>query len=287
MDKIRIAVTGSSGFIGSRLVQSLIKADFDVLELDLKKGTKLEGDNFLKDIPRFDILIHLAAKSYVPNSYKNPLEFYSININTTLKALELCRKNCARLIFTSSYVYGVPQYLPIDEKHPVQSFNPYADTKLICENICQSYHNFFKVNIIIVRPFNVYGPNQNTNFLIPFIINQIKKGKIILENPKPKRDFIYIDDLIDFYIKVIAYKSPNIEIFNVGSGKSYSVKEIAEIVIKNSKFEIDLRFLNNQRDNEILETKADISKAKLLLGWEPKIDINQGIMAILNEIKNN
>jgi UDP-glucose 4-epimerase len=208
-----------------------------------------------------------------------------VNINTTLNALELCRKYQASMIFTSSYVYGIPKYLPIDESHPVQSFNPYSDTKIIGEKICQGYHDFFGIKTIVVRPFNVYGPNQNQKFLIPAIILQAKTGQITLQDPKPKRDLIYIDDLIDFYLKVLAYQPSKLEVFNVGSGTSYSVQEITDIIIINLKSDVKICFLNKQRSLEIAETRADISKAKRLLNWEPHIKIEEGIATLLKEGK--
>jgi len=285
MGKLIIAVTGSSGFIGSRLVASLRKASHKVLELDLKNGIDLTDNASLKKIPAFDVLIHLAARSFVPDSFKQPFDFYSVNINTTLNALELCRKNQAGIMFTSSYVYGIPQYLPIDESHPIQSFNPYCDTKIIGEKICQGYHDYFGIKTIIVRPFNIYGPNQNENFLIPSIILQAKTGQITLQDPKPKRDLIYIDDLIDFYLRLLSFQHSTLEVFNVGSGLSFSVAEITDIILKNLKSDIKVKFLHKKRSAEIAETRADISKAKLLLNWQPRITIEEGIAAMLQKDK--
>lgn len=283
MGNLTVAVTGSSGFIGLKLVESLRKASYKVLEVDIKKGINLTDNDSLKHISPFDVLIHLAAKSFVPDSYEKPFDFYSVNINATLNALELCRKNQASMIFTSSYVYGIPEYLPIDESHPVQSFNPYSDTKIIGEKICQGYHDYFGIKNVIVRPFNVYGPNQNGKFLIPSIILQAKTGHITLQDPKPKRDLIYIDDLIDFYLKVLSYHPSKLEVFNVGSGTSYSVQEITDIIIKNFKSNVKISFLNKQRNKEIAETRADISKAKRLLNWEPHTAIEAGIATMLQE----
>ena len=231
MGALKIAITGSRGFIGSRLTRAVKTAGFEVLELDVKTGVDLVDYAQLKKIPRFDCLIHLAAKSFVPASYEDPLDFYSTNYLSTLNTLELCRNFSAKIIFTSSYVYGHPGYLPIDENHPVQAFNPYSDTKLIGEKLCRSYHDFFGVNAIIVRPFNAYGPGQNPNFLIPRILEQIKNRQIKLQNPKPKRDFVYVDDLVNFFLLAINYEKTPYEIFNVGSGSSFSVQQIVDIIL--------------------------------------------------------
>jgi UDP-glucose 4-epimerase len=285
MGALRIAITGSRGFIGSRLTRAVKTAGFKVLELDIKTGVDLVDYTQLKKIPRFDCLIHLAAKSFVPASYKDPLDFYSNNYLSTLNALELCRNFDAKFIFTSSYVYGHPGYLPIDENHPVQAFNPYSDTKLIGEKLCRSYHDFFGVNTIIVRPFNAYGPGQNSNFLIPRILEQIKNKQIKLQNPKPKRDFVYVDDLVNFFVLAINYEKTPYEVFNVGSGTSFSVRQIVDIILGKLERDIPVEFDNIQRENEIMDTRADISKAWNMLKWSPQTDFEEGIFLTLKAAK--
>ena len=285
MGKMKIAVTGSSGFIGKALTKKILAEGWDVLEMDLSEGINLSDQEQLQHVPSFDTLIHLAAKSFVPTSYKEPYDFYSNNYLATLNVLELCRKYQAKIIFTSSYVYGHPQYLPIDENHPVQSFNPYSDTKLISENLCRSYHNFFEIKTLIVRPFNAYGPNQNENFLIPSILKQVGQGEIILHDPRPKRDFVYLDDLVEFFIKAIEYKDSAFEIFNVGSGINYSVKQIVDIILRNIDRELKVQFSQSMRTNEIIETLANISKAQTVLNWVPKTSFEAGIREIMTDMK--
>ena len=201
-----IAVTGSSGFTGKKLVAKLTSLNHEVIKLDIKEAIDITDLNNLKDIPKFDIIFHLAAMSYVPDSYQKPHDFYRVNVNSTINTLELSRKYNAKYVYVSSYVYGNPEYLPIDENHPVVSFNPYSDTKIISENLCRSYNKYFNMKVMIVRPFNIYGPSQTNNFLIPFILRQALDGKIELSDPKPKRDLIYIDDLIELYSKLITYQ---------------------------------------------------------------------------------
>ncbi len=284
MGKLKVTVTGSRGFIGSSLTKKLRTANIEVMELDLKNGINLLDPEVLKKIPSFDTLVHLAARNYVPESYEKPLDFYSNNLVSTLHALELCRINHARMIFTSSYVYGIPQYLPIDEDHPVQAFNPYADTKLIGEKLSQSYNNFFGIEAVILRPFNVYGPHQNENFLIPSILNQLESGHIKLNDSRPKRDFVFIDDLVDFFLKVIFYPKSTFEIFNVGSGVSYSVEQIVKIIVNNFHSDVEVEFKDQQRENEIMETRADISKAAQLLNWFPETSFEDGIVKTMREL---
>lgn len=280
-----IAVTGSSGFTGKKLVKHLTSLNHEVIKIDTEEGIDATNYDNLKDIPKFDILYHLAAKSYVPDSYLKPHDFYRVNINSTLNTLELCRNYNAKYIFVSSYVYGTPQYLPIDETHPIASFNPYADTKIIGENLCRSYNKFFNLNIFIVRPFNIYGPEQTHNFLVPFIFNQAITGRIELNDPNPRRDLIFIDDLIELYASLIKYQNSTFEIFNAGYGKSYSVREIVEYIIRLFPPKIEVNFLNKTRQNEVSNTVADNNKAKTLLNWIPRIDLPEGLARIYSSLK--
>ena len=282
---MRIAVTGSSGFTGKKLVKHLQYLNHEVIKIDLEEGIDATNYNDLKEIPKFDILYHLAAKSFVPDSYLKPLDFYKVNFNSTLNTLELCRNFNAKYIFISSYVYGNPQYLPIDEHHPITSFNPYADTKIIGENLCRSYHKYFNLNVTIVRPFNIYGPEQTHNFLIPFIFNQAVKGKIELSDPNPKRDLIFIDDLIELYASLIAYDNSKLEIFNAGYGISYSVREIVEYIANLFPSPIEVNFLNKIRPNEVADSVSNNVKAKTLLNWKPQIDLPQGLSLIYSSLK--
>ena len=279
-----IAVTGSSGFTGRKLSEHLVSLNHDVIELDIKEGIDITDFNNLKEIPKFDIIYHLAAMSYVPDSYQKPHDFYRVNVNSTLNTLELSRKYNAKYVYVSSYVYGNPEYLPIDENHPVVSFNPYSDTKIISENLCRSYNKYFNLNIMIVRPFNIYGPAQTNNFLIPFILKQAVNGKIELGDPNPKRDLIYIDDLIELYSKLITYEDSSFEIFNAGYGKSYSVREIVEYIIGMFPSKIEVNYLNKVRPNEVNDTIADTRKAKKLLNWAPKVDLREGLLKVYNDM---
>ena len=280
-----IAVTGSSGFTGKRLVKHLTSLNHEVIKIDTVEGLDATDFNSLKEIPKFDIIFHLAAKSYVPDSYQKPQEFYYTNFNATLNTLELSRKYNAKYIYISSYVYGNPEYLPIDENHPIVAFNPYADTKLLGENLCRSYNKFFDLNTLIVRPFNIYGPGQTPNFLISSIFKQAMEGKIELNDPNPKRDLIYIDDLIRLYESLINFNDSPFEIFNAGYGKSYSVREIVESITKLFPSKIEVNFLNKTRKNEVHDTISNNNKAKTLLNWAPQIDLPEGLSMIYSEMK--
>ena len=178
---MNIAVTGSKGFIGTYLCKELKKKKIEFIELDYSNGYDISKINTLDKIKKFDILIHLAAKTFIPSSLNNSYDFFYNNIISTLNVLELCKKFNSKIIFPSTYVYGAPKYLPINENHPINVSNTYTHSKLICEELCKSYNRDSSIDVKILRLFNVYGKNQNKNFLIPTIINQLKNDKIIFK----------------------------------------------------------------------------------------------------------
>ena len=194
----------------------------------------------------------------------------------------MCRKNNCNMTFISSYVYGEPEYLPIDEKHHLKSYNPYTQSKIIAEEICDFYRKNYRFKITVLRPFNVYGPGQKEVFLIPEIIKQLissEKGIIEVDDLGPKRDYIYIDDLIDALILSINSED---DIYNIGSGYSISVEEIIKIAIKKSGIEKKYHSRNIKRKNEIYDVVADISKIKNKLHWSLKTPFEKGIENCIN-----
>ena len=284
----RILVTGSSGFVGKNLVEELKRQDAEVSTLTDRSGRRIDIRDqqrvvrIINKIRNIDIVYHLAAITSVPFSFENPRETYDVNVLGTLNILELCRScNADKMVFASSYVYGQPQYLPIDEKHPLQPTNPYARSKILGEELCRAYNTDSGVKCIILRPFNIYGVGQGKDFLIPSIIAQLRYGKIELKDPAPKRDFIYISDVIDAYIKAGEFKG-NFEVFNIGYGKSYSVKEIVDKIIYLYGRDVKVKYSGERRKNEIMDTIADIKKAKEKLGWKPSVEIDNGLSNLLN-----
>ena len=276
-----IAVTGSSGFIGRHLLGALREQQYNIIEIDIEKDLDISDWSKARNIPHFDIIIHLAAKTFVPDSFKRPHEFYFVNQSSTLNVLELARINSASVIYFSSYLYGTPEYLPIDEKHPLKPHNPYAQSKIICEKICEGYYRDFGVPVIIFRPFNIYGPCQNSSFLIPSIIEQLKSGEIILKDPRPKRDFIHVSDIIHAVMLAIKLENSGLETFNLGSGNSYSVEEIVNLIVKYSGKRTVVKYTNEYRPGEVLDTIADIKKITTKLNWSPSVNIEKGLNALL------
>ncbi len=281
---MKILVTGYSGFIGSYLIRRLQDLQVELILCDLQNGINICNWNEVKDLKGFDIIIHLANLSFVPASFRDPKKFYEVNYLGTLNMLELCRLNKARMIYFSSYMYGNPQYQPIDEQHRIEAYNPYAQTKVICESLCEGYNRDFQVPVTVFRPFNIYGKGQNPDFLIPTIISQAKTGKIVIKDDRPKRDYIHVTDIVEAVI--LALQTPNLQptlqTYNLGTGESHSVKEIIEIVRTLSEHEVDYECTREIRPNEVLDTVADITKIKKELHWTPKISLIEGIKSMMD-----
>jgi nucleoside-diphosphate-sugar epimerase len=278
----KILISGSNGFVGQNLCKKLHEfEDFEIYETGDSKSSNLCDASVVNNLPSCDVVVHLAAKSFVPDSFINPSLFYKNNIDTTINLLEKARMDGSKFIFLSTYVYGTPKYQPIDEEHPINALNPYTQSKLVCEDICKAYSRDFGVPVIIFRPFNVYGKNQNSNFFIPTIISQLNKEFITLKDPRPKRDFIYVDDLVSAIFSGIVMDFFGVEIYNIGSGVSVSVKETVEMIVQASNSKAKIEFTNEIRKGEVLDTIADISKARRILGWSPKINMMDGLKKLI------
>jgi UDP-glucose 4-epimerase len=201
--------------------------------------------------------------------------------------LELARiNNDTAFIFASSYVYGQPQYLPIDEQHPINPMTPYNKSKALGEELCRSYHEDYGLKCVVLRAFNIYGIGQKDSFLIPGILKQIGSKEILLDDPEPRRDFLYVEDAVEAYIKAADYSGSEFDVFNIGSGKSYRVDEIVKKIIAATGSKSGVKYRQQRRENEIMNTIADISKAKAKLGWEPKNTIDEGLSKMIANVRN-
>lgn len=276
-----VVVTGASGFLGSHLIAALRKKGLNVIAVSRRDGFDVCKPETLEQLPQFSALFHLAADTFVPDSYNKTAQFFSTNINGTLNCLELCKKNKAQFLFAGSYVYGQPQYLPVDEKHPLSLWNPYATSKIIGEQLCQSYSKEFGISSTSLRIFNIYGKGQNPNMLIPKIINGLQQGKLELETSTPKRDFVFMDDVINAFMLANEKKLQGFNAFNVGFGKSYSVAEVVDVAKNILNSHIEVKYNNTLRPTEVPDVIASFSKIKTELGWEPKVDLEEGIGRIV------
>ncbi|QQG43495.1 MAG: GDP-mannose 4,6-dehydratase [Candidatus Daviesbacteria bacterium] len=279
----KILITGSHGFVGQHLAAGL--RGRDIVEFNLSQGKdvtkKQDFDNLPSDIAT---VIHLAAIANVPLSWEKPEEVLKVNLLGTLNVLEFARKVKAKVIFAASYLYGIPQKLPITEEHPLSAENPYGLSKLSAEALCRIYSGRYDIPVISLRFFNIYGPGQAENMVISQMIGELKRdGKVTILDGRPKRDFVYISDVVSAYLKALEAGNTGFDAINIGSGESYSIAEIARKLIQAAGLdEASLIDKHEERPNDIPETLADISQAKRKLGWEPKMNIDEGLKLTLS-----
>ncbi len=279
----KILVTGAGGFIGKALVSKLSRSGYDVIGIDSRNGDITDEKLFLKfESEKIDHVFHLASKSYVPDSWRQTSLFYHTNVVGTQNVLDFCRRKRVNMTYVSAYMYGIPEKLPISENDRINPNNPYAHTKYLAEQICEFYSREFGLKVTVIRPFNIFGAGQRDIFLIPTIIDQAKNNKgIHLMDLLPRRDYIYIDDVVDALISSVASKT-QFAVYNVGSGYSVSVKEIVDVIQSALHVNKPVTSDGQVRKNEIPDVVADIAKAKKELNWMPKISFAEGISRIIN-----
>lgn len=301
-----VLVTGATGFVGPYLVQALCdkgahvkilsvdmgeissnlcSEDIEIVSGDITKPETLDGIT-----EGVDIVFHLAAISNVNYAIQNPVQTYDVNVRGTLNLLEEVRKNSIQkfVYASSSHVYGVPQYIPMNEKHPIAPREPYSASKAAAENIVKGYSGAYGINTAIVRPFNIYGPGQDESFLIPSIVKQVLSDDAVMEvgNLEPTRDFTYITDAVVAFLKIAESGSG---VYNVGTGIEVKVGDIIHKIVDivnvvNPDIEIK-SVVDRQRSGgvEILRMCADVAKLKGL-GWEPKVGLNDGLRKLINTL---
>ena len=274
-----ILVTGANGFIGSHLVPALRAAGYLVFTHSTRQG---DINNCTLDFEGIGHVFHLAARTFVPDSWTAPLSFYEVNVLGTVKVLEFCRSQGASLTLVSSYVYGPPARLPISEDEPLRAFNPYSHTKILAEETGLYYQRQFAIPVTIIRPFNVYGPGQDRRFLIPSILWQaIDPGQAAIEvaDLNPRRDYIFIADLIDLLLCTAFRREGGV--FNAGSGSSWAVGDVIALVNRFLPTPKPVRGEGPARPEEVADVVADISRARHEFGWEPRVPLPDGLRLTL------
>lgn len=284
-DQIRAFVTGNRGFVGTNLIKRLMNK-IEIFpsirsgcgRIDLIKRNQIQ-------IPEnTNVIIHLASKTSILNSIVDPYNTYLNNLMGTLNILDIAKQNNVnKIINVSTYVYGTPNYLPIDELHPINPHSPYTKSKVLAETLCKYYSEDYKIDIVTLRPFYIYGPCQHETTFIPSIINQIKdNNQVILSNRNTRRDFLYINDFVDLVFKILSSFPNGYNTYNVGYGKSHSLEEVVEIISNIMKINIPIEYNTSIRPNDIVEMVADISLLKKLYDWKPETDIELGLRYTLD-----
>lgn len=277
---IDVLVSGAAGFIGQALVRRLEQnGHFRLIRLERGDGDVAAAATWA-DVPAADVVIHLAGRTFVPDSWKDSAAFLHTNILGTEQALAYCRRHGARLILPSTYVYGVPPYLPIDESIPPHPSNPYAQSKWMAEQLCDFASRSYGVSSIILRLFNVFGPGERPDFLIPTIMRQVRDGgEIRVQSLTPLRDYVFLDDVVEAIVQ--ALNGPlGCHRVNIASGQSYSVRQVIEMIQAVAGTDLPIISAAVERPQEIADTRADISLAKQLLNWEPRSSFLEGLRKI-------
>tara|TARA_B100001989_G_scaffold151451_1_gene107959 strand:- start:983 stop:1975 length:993 start_codon:yes stop_codon:yes gene_type:complete len=312
---MKVLVTGSEGFIGSHLVEQLVRKKFQVKALvlynsfnswgwldtipeetkkkiDIILGDIRDNDLIDKIIKGVDIVINLAALIAIPYSYGASRSYVDTNINGTLNILNSCKKNKIKQLIhiSTSEVYGTPKKVPILETDPLNAQSPYAATKVAADQLVLSFNKSFDLPVSIIRPFNTYGPRQSARAIIPTIISQVLRKKIIeVGSLSPRRDLLYIEDTVRGIISAIGNKKSIGEVINLGSGYDISIKNLIEKIGKILNKKIKYRIKKNRirpKKSEVMRLLASNKKAKKLLNWKPIYSNNQGLsMGLKKTIK--
>ncbi|MGE5838248.1 MAG: NAD-dependent epimerase/dehydratase family protein [Acidobacteriota bacterium] len=272
----RVLVTGASGFIGTHVVPRLRAEGHEVFEVHRAAGDVSEPATWAV-CPAADVVLHLAARSFVPDSWASPGLFLRTNVIGTVSALEYCRAHGARLVFPSSYMYGDAVQLPIPESAALVAKNPYALSKKLAEEACGFFAERFDVTVTILRLFNIYGPGQPEAFLVPTIVNQLRGGtEVRVKDLEPRRDYVYVRDVVDAMVKAVAAQR-GLQVFNLGSGTSHSVGDLIQMIQDVWGTALPVRSDGVRRPDEVMETVADITRAERELGWKPQFNLRQGL----------
>lgn len=303
--KKKILVTGADGFIGSHLVENLVRQGHDVRAFVLYNSFNSWGwlDNCANDVRgKFevfsgdirdsygvrtamkgcDVVLHLASLIAIPYSYHSPETYIDTNIKGTLNILQAARElSVSRIIHTStSEVYGTASFVPITESHPLRGQSPYAASKIGADQLALSFYDSFQLPVAIVRPFNTYGPRQSARAVIPTIITQIASGKrqVKLGAVSPTRDFNYIDDIVSGFIAAINSSDGVGEVVNLGSNYEISIGDTANLIANIMGVEIELLSDEDRirpAGSEVERLWAENAKARKIFHWEPKYgDLN-------------
>lgn len=313
----KVLVTGADGFIGSHLVEELVKDGYDVKAfalynsfntwgwLDtLQKKTLDKIEVFTGDVrdsnavrtamEGMDAIFHLAALIAIPFSYYAPDTYVDTNIKGTLNVLQAARDlKIQRILVTStSEVYGTAQYVPIDEKHPYQGQSPYSATKIGADRLAESFYKSFNLPVTIVRPFNTFGPRQSARAVIPTIITQLLAGKteIKLGSLEPTRDFNYVKDTARGFIEILKSNKTIGEEINIATQKEISIGQLAEELIRqinpSARIICDEQRLRPQ-NSEVERLLGSNEKIRALTNWEPKYTFEEGVAETIDWLKNN
>lgn len=303
----RVLVTGADGFIGSHLVERLLKETASVRafcvynsngsygwldelgtdplrNLDFELGDIRDARSVRRAVADVDVVFHLAALVAIPYSYQAPESFVDTNISGTLNVLEAVRDvGDVRMVNTStSEVYGTPEVVPIRETHPLCGQSPYAASKIAADQLCEAYSRSFEVDVVTLRPFNTYGPRQSARAVIPTILSQLLAGhsQVRLGSLTPQRDLTFVTDTVDGFIRMVRPNLPRGTVVQLGTGHSVSIGDLFDLCRKVTNVDADVITDSGRVRPEASEVQVLLSeptRAREILGWQPTHTLEVGL----------
>lgn len=311
-----VLVTGAGGFIGSHLVERLVSEGARVRAF-LRYNSRSDNGN-LAHVPKavvsaveivrgdlrdpeavrlaakgVDTIFHLGALIAIPYSYVNPREVADVNMMGTFNVLSAARsEDVRRLVHTStSEVFGTARYVPIDEAHPLQGQSPYSASKIGADKLAESFFRSFTTPVVTVRPFNTFGPRQSARAIIPTIISQaLTRDEVKLGSLDPSRDLLFVTDTVDGFVKAASTDAALGHEVNLGTGVGVTIGELAQrifaIVGKSPRIVTDAQRVRPEK-SEVMRLLAANGKAKELLGWSPRVTLDEGLKTTADWVKAN
>lgn len=314
MKRKRVFVTGAGGFIGSHLTEALVRSgarvkafvhyrgngswgwlDASPLKSDMEvvAGDVSDRDCVTRAMKGADIVFHLAALIGIPYSYHAPASYVKTNIEGTLNILQCGRElGVQRILHTStSEVYGTAQRVPIDEQHPLQGQSPYSACKIGADKLAESFYLSFQTPVVTIRPFNTFGPRQSARAVIPTIISQCLVGETVrLGSLHPTRDFNYVSNTVDAFLKAADAETAVGRTINIGSGSEISIGDLVKRieVIAGQTIRVDTEDSRiRPAGSEVDRLLADNSQARKVLGWEPSVSLDDGLKKTFDWIREH
>jgi NAD dependent epimerase/dehydratase len=303
----KVLVTGAGGFIGSHLVDALVRHGCQVRamlhydarshrgnlefldpivlrEIEIINGDVVDPFFVAHAVKGCEAVFHLAALIAIPHSYLAPASYVQTNVVGTLNVLEACRVHgVERLVHTStSECYGTALYTPITEDHPLQGQSPYSASKIGADKLAESYYLSFNLPVAVLRPFNTYGPRQSARAVLPSILSQLLAGcrELHLGDTEPLRDMNFVGDTVDGFIRLAECDAASGQVVQVGTGRGVKVGELAELAMKivgrNVPIVCDPMRVRPAK-SEVRTLLCDPSKANRLLAWQPRVSLESGL----------
>lgn len=316
LESKRVLVTGAGGFIGSHLTERLVdlgakvtaflryssrtdEAMIKLLPAEKKKEIRIiygeirQPETVKEAMKDIEVVFNLAALISIPYSYLHPQEVFETNTLGTVNVLTAAKEGkVEKVVQTStSEVYGTAQYVPIDEKHPKQPQSPYSASKIAADAIALSFYYSFRLPVAIIRPFNTYGPRQSDRAIIPTLISQaLVKKKVLMGSGTPTRDFNFVSDTVEGFIKIAESENSIGQEINIGSGCEISIGELAGKIV--SLLGKGVRLVKDEKrvrpeKSEVERLLADNSKARELLGWCPRVNLDAGLKTTIEWIRGH